>query len=253
MRRIDKDAISLSMSKAPIDSPLFSQKQTISPELPVEAPLGKPPVFAPDYAHELALQAQGYPLIAGLDEVGRGPLAGPVVAACVILDANNLPEGLDDSKRLTATKRSKLFDAIMDRALAITLCSLSADSIDTSNILAASLSAMKRCVDALPIRADYALIDGNKTPAGLPCPAQTLVKGDQRSLTIAAASIIAKVTRDRMMERAGQIHPAYGLEKHAGYGTALHRQAIEDQGPVRGLHRYSFAPIKGRWSRADGA
>lgn len=230
------------MSKAPLDSPIFFEKHS-------KTSMDKPVVFTPDYAHELRLQAEGYQLIAGLDEVGRGPLAGPVVAACVILDVNNLPEGLDDSKRLTAAKRNKLFDIIMDKALAVSLCSLSAHTIDHSNILAASLLAMKRCVDALPLQPDYALIDGNKTPAGLPCPALTLVKGDQRSLTIAAASIIAKVTRDNMMERSGIVYPAYGLEKHAGYGTAHHRQAIDDHGPVQSLHRYSFAPIKGRWTR----
>lgn len=235
---------SQSMSKAPSDSPLFSKKQ---PKSSAKSASDKPIIFTPDYSHEQQLQAQGFHLIAGLDEVGRGPLAGPVVAACVILDLDNLPEGLDDSKRLTAAKRNLLFDNIMDKAVAISLCSLSAETIDRSNILAASLLAMKRCVDALTVRPDYALIDGNKTPAGLPCPAMTLVKGDQRSLTIAAASIVAKVTRDRMMERTGMIYPAYGLEKHAGYGTAAHRQAIEEQGPVSGLHRYSFAPIKGRW------
>ncbi len=230
------------MSKAPSDSPLFSEKHSKSSAAKTE-------IFTPDYQHELQLQAQGYRLIAGLDEVGRGPLAGPVVAACVILDANDLPEGLDDSKRLTAAKRNRLFDIIMQKAVAVSLSSLSADTIDNSNILAASLLAMKRCTDALTVQPDYALIDGNKIPAGLPCPAQTLVKGDQRSLTIAAASIIAKVTRDRMMEHAGLIHPAYGLGKHAGYGTAAHRAAIEAQGPVSGLHRYSFAPIKGRWHK----
>lgn len=232
------------MSKAPSDSPLFSKKQSKSSAKTAADQSG---VFTPDYSHEQQLQAQGFRLIAGLDEVGRGPLAGPVVAACVILNPDNLPEGLDDSKRLTAAKRNLLFENIMKKAVAISLCSLSAETIDRSNILAASLLAMKRCVDALTMQPDYALIDGNKTPSGLPCPAMTLVKGDQRSLTIAAASIIAKVTRDQMMERAGLIHPVYGLEKHAGYGTAAHRQAIEDQGPIVGLHRYSFAPIKGRW------
>ncbi len=233
------------MSKAPSDSPLFSEKR---PKSPAKTKADKSEIFTPDYSHEQQLQAQGYKLIAGLDEVGRGPLAGPVVAACVILDPDNLPEGLDDSKRLTAAKRNRLFETIMEKAVAVTLWSLSARAIDESNILAASLLAMKRCVDSLTISPDYALIDGNKTPGGLPCPAMTLVKGDQRSLTIAAASIIAKVTRDKMLERAGLIHPAYGLEKHAGYGTAAHRQAIEEQGPVAGLHRYSFAPIKGRWT-----
>lgn len=230
------------MSKTSNDSPLFSQK-------PKTTNITQPIVFVPDYAHELRLQAEGYKFIAGLDEVGRGPLAGPVVAACVILDTDNLPVGLDDSKRLTSIKRISLFEDIMDKALAVTLCSLSAHTIDRSNILAASLLAMKRCVDALPIKADYALIDGNKMPQGLPCPALTLVKGDQRSLTIAAASIVAKVTRDNMMQRAGLVYPAYGLEKHAGYGTAHHRNAIEQHGPILNFHRYSFAPIKGRWVR----
>lgn len=191
--------------------------------------------------------ARGLRHIVGLDEAGRGPLAGPVVAAGVILDPNDLPVGLDDSKRLSAQKREALYDQIIAKALAISIASRSARSIDASDIRKASLEAMRRCVLGLTLKADHALIDGRDVPPGLPCPGSALVKGDQRSVSIAAASILAKVTRDRMMARAGHIHPAYGLEIHAGYATAKHRDAIEAHGPVIGIHRYSFAPIKGRY------
>jgi len=201
----------------------------------------------PDFAGELRLLQHGARHVAGVDEVGRGPLAGPVVAAAVILAADNLPAGLDDSKRLTARQRAAFYEDIMARAVAVSVCGLSARAIDRSDIRKCSLEAMRRAVCGLAVRPCHALIDGRDIPPGLPCAADAWIKGDQRSISIAAASIIAKVLRDRMMARAGCVYPAYQLEKHAGYATPAHRKAIEEQGPVRGLHRYSFAPVKGRF------
>lgn len=192
--------------------------------------------------------ARGFRHIAGIDEAGRGPLAGPVVAAAVVLDPDDLPEGLDDSKRLNAKKRDVLYDIILTKAVSVSVASLCARSIDRSDIRKAALEAMRRSFMGLILSPEHALIDGRDIPPGLTCPGSALVKGDQRSVSIAAASIIAKVTRDRMMMRAGMVHPSYGLEIHAGYGTAKHRAAIDAKGPVSGLHRYSFAPIKGRYS-----
>ena len=201
----------------------------------------------PDYSAEERLLSKGYQHIAGVDEVGRGPLAGPVVTAAVILDRNNIPIGLNDSKKLSAKKRMKLFCDILDSALAVSVSSLSATTIDKTDIRKAALEAMRRSVAGLFVNADYVLVDGRDIPPGLKCPAEALIKGDQRSQSIAAASIVAKVVRDRMMERAGEVYPEYGFEKHVGYATAAHRSAIEDKGPVSRLHRYSFAPIKGRF------
>lgn len=205
--------------------------------------------LAPDFSEEKRLNMRGFRLVAGIDEAGRGPLAGPVVAAAVILDPDNLPSGLDDSKRLSAARRNQLFDTILTSALAVSVASVCARGIDASDIRKAALEAMRRAATGLPLLPDHALIDGRDVPPHLPCPGLALVKGDQRSLSIAAASIIAKVSRDRMMEQAGAVHPAYGFEVHAGYGTARHRKAIETNGPVEALHRYSFAPIKGRFTR----
>ncbi|KXF78419.1 ribonuclease HII [Paramesorhizobium deserti] len=201
----------------------------------------------PDFSTELRLLKRGVRPIAGIDEAGRGPLAGPVVAAAVVLDAERLPEGLDDSKRLTAAMREKLFDAILSQALAVSVASLCAPSIDRSDIRKASLEAMRRAAAGLTLAPSHALVDGCDVPWGLCCEGSALVKGDQRSVSIAAASIVAKVTRDRMMQRAGGHHPHYGLEAHVGYATQQHRSAIELHGPLRGLHRYTFAPIKGRF------
>ena len=199
----------------------------------------------PDYSIEERLIAKGYQNIAGVDEVGRGPLAGPVVTAAVILDRNNIPDGLNDSKKLSAKKREALYDGILRSALAASICSLSAIEIDRTDIRKAALEAMRRSVCCLSVKADYVLVDGRDIPPKLVYPAQALVKGDGRSQSIAAASIIAKVTRDRLMEKVGEVYPAYGFEKHAGYATAFHRAAIEHEGPVKRLHRFSFAPIKG--------
>jgi len=205
-----------------------------------------PPV-KPDFSGELQLMHNGARHVAGVDEVGRGPLAGPVVAAAVILDRDDLPARLDDSKRLSARQRAVLYEDILVRALTVSVCSLSARSIDRSDIRRCSLEAMRRAVHGLAVRPCHVLVDGRDIPSGLPCGADAWIKGDRRSVSVAAASIIAKVLRDRMMARAGLVYPVYQLEKHAGYATAVHRRAIEEQGPVSGLHRYSFAPVKGRF------
>ncbi|WP_208440356.1 ribonuclease HII [Bartonella raoultii] len=201
----------------------------------------------PNFSYELDLQNQGFFHIAGVDEVGRGPLAGPVVTAAVILDKDHIPDGLNDSKKLSLLQRGRLYNEILQTALAISIASLCAHTIDQSDIRQATLEAMRRCVIGLAVPVHYALIDGRDIPSGLPCPAAALIKGDQRSVSIAAASIIAKVTRDRMMEHAGQVYKGYGLEKHVGYATREHRAALDKYGPIVGLHRYSFAPLKGRY------
>jgi ribonuclease HII len=188
----------------------------------------------------------GIELIAGIDEAGRGPLAGPVVAAAVILNPKKIPKGLDDSKRLTPQRREELFDIITETALACAVSSISAPVIDATDILKAALEAMRRAVCGLAILPGHALIDGRDVAPGLPCPATALIKGDQRSVSIAAASILAKVTRDRMMSQTGKYFPLYGLEMHAGYGTEFHRNAMQEHGPVVGLHRFSFSPLKER-------
>ncbi|WP_455479674.1 ribonuclease HII [Bartonella sp. B23] len=198
----------------------------------------------PNFSCEMDLQKQGFFHIAGVDEVGRGPLAGPVVTAAVILDKDHIPEGINDSKKLSISKREKLYNEIFESALAISIAGFCAHTIDQFNIRKATLEAMRRCITGLAIPVHYALVDGRDIPAKLLCPAAALIKGDQRSVSIAAASIIAKVTRDRMMECAGQVYKDYGFEKHVGYATLAHREALDKYGPVVGLHRYSFAPLK---------
>jgi ribonuclease HII len=200
-----------------------------------------------DFSHEARAIAQGCQLVAGVDEVGRGPLAGPVVAAAVILDPQAIPDGLADSKLLSAPRREVLFDTILQQALAVGIGSASAIEIDRLNIRQATLLAMGRSVAALSLAPGLVLVDGNDPPA-LPCPCEAIIGGDALVCSIAAASIIAKVTRDRMMARLGQRYPAYGFAGHAGYGTAKHRAAIKEHGPCP-AHRYSFAPVKGVWTR----
>jgi len=178
--------------------------------------------------------------VAGVDEVGRGPWAGPVVAAAVILDPAAIPEGLDDSKKLSAARRDALMQDIGATAQ-IGIGQADVGEIDRLNILAASMLAMERAVAALPVVPAHALVDGNRLP-GLPCPATALVKGDGRSMSIAAASIVAKVTRDRLMAELGRTHPGYGWERNAGYGTAEHRAGLERLGLTE-HHRLSFRPI----------
>ena len=179
--------------------------------------------------------------VAGIDEAGRGPLAGPVVAAAVILDPDQIPAGLDDSKKLPAKRREALFATL--QAGAITAVGIaSVDEIDRLNILQASLLAMTRAIEALPRRPVHSLVDGPHAPAGIG-PVTPVIKGDGRSLSIAAASIVAKVTRDRIMTELAHSHPGYGWERNAGYGTQAHRSAIKSLG-ITPHHRRSFAPIR---------
>ncbi|HEY5794185.1 MAG TPA: ribonuclease HII [Bosea sp. (in: a-proteobacteria)] len=185
--------------------------------------------------------------LAGVDEVGRGPLAGPVVAAAVILDPQAVPEGLDDSKRLSAARREEMFSIIAQTALAVGVASVTAREIDAINIRQATLLAMRRAVSALPMRPAGVLVDGNDPPV-LACPCESIIGGDAQIASIAAASIVAKVTRDAMMARLCRLYPAYGFSAHAGYGTPQHRAALQTHGPCP-EHRYSFAPVKGVWRR----
>lgn len=207
-----------------------------------------PPLFdlpvRPDFLLEAGIMRDGHAPVAGLDEAGRGPLAGPVVAAAVILDPDRIPEGLDDSKRLTMEERETLFRTVFEASLAVSATSISATSIDGSNILRASLEAMRRALEGLCVRPAYALADGRDIPPGLTCPCRAVIKGDQRSQSIAAASIVAKVIRDRMMVRAGALAPHYGFDSHVGYATKRHQDAIAAHGPVTRLHRMSFAPFR---------
>ena len=182
--------------------------------------------------------SQGFKAVCGIDEAGRGPLAGPVFAAAVILPRGLVIEGVTDSKKLTEKKREKLFDVIKEKALAYCIASASVEEIEEMNILNADMLAMKRAVDGLEIPADIAIVDGNKTPE-LEIPAAAIVKGDQKSESIAAASILAKVSRDRLMLEMAEKYPGYGFEKHKGYGTKAHREAILEKGPCS-IHRMSF-------------
>jgi ribonuclease HII len=182
-------------------------------------------------------------LVAGVDEVGRGPLAGPVTVAAVILDPRSIPKGLADSKTLTEKRREVLFEAIMGSALAISIVHLPPSEIDRLNIRGATLEAMRRAVLALSIQPELALIDGRDVPPGLICPARAIVGGDGREPAISAASIIAKIQRDRLMTRLGHAFPAYGFPGHKGYGAASHMKAIAEHGPCA-HHRLSFAPFK---------
>ncbi|WP_117190813.1 ribonuclease HII [Rhizobium terrae] len=207
-----------------------------SPMLFEDAPL------VPDFSLELVARNAGHWPVAGTDEAGRGPLAGPVVAAAVILDPDNIPDGLNDSKQLTANQREILFEAIMATG-EVSIAASGPRHIDERNILRASLDAMRRAVAGLAVTPAYVLADGRDVPQGLCCPGKAVVQGDARSVSIAAASIIAKVTRDRMMARAHLVFPAYGFANHAGYGTAQHRAGIEKHGPCS-LHRMSFRPLR---------
>ena len=182
--------------------------------------------------------------VAGIDEVGRGPWAGPVLAAAVVLDRAAIPDGIDDSKALAKDQREALFEALRLSGAAIGVGAASVAEIETLNILGASLLAMRRAAVALGCRPGLALVDGNRAPA-LACPVRTLIGGDAISASIAAASIVAKVTRDRLMARLALCHPGYGWERNAGYGTAEHRRALARLGPSP-HHRRTFAPVAAR-------
>ena len=180
-------------------------------------------------------------LMAGVDEAGRGPLAGPVVAAAVILDDLNPIRGLNDSKKLTAKRREALFDEIRARALCFAIAQASEQEIDQLNILQATLLAMKRAVEALRLPPKLVLVDGNRLPT-LSIRAEAIVQGDALVPAISAASILAKVHRDRLCEAMHQRHPMYGFDQHKGYGTAQHLAALQAHGPAD-CHRMTFAPV----------
>jgi ribonuclease HII len=195
---------------------------------------------APDFAVESRLLADGARRVAGVDEAGRGPLAGPVVAAAVILVPDDIPEGLNDSKRLTAAQREALHARLLACA-EIGVGIASVEEIDRLNILRASHLAMLRALDALaPVC--HALIDGNMIPRDIACRAEAVVKGDARCLSVAAASIVAKCVRDRIMVDLAQQHPGYGWERNAGYATPAHQSALRELGATP-HHRRSFAPV----------
>ncbi|MBQ4568797.1 MAG: ribonuclease HII [Ruminococcus sp.] len=182
--------------------------------------------------------SKGFSAVCGVDEAGRGPLAGPVCAAAVILPKGMILDGVNDSKKLTENKREKLFDVITENAVAYSIAYASVEEIESINILNATMLAMKRAVEGLSVKADFAYIDGNKTP-DLDIPCEYIIKGDARSMSVAAASILAKVSRDRLMLEYAEQFPEYKFEKHKGYGTKVHTDAIKEFGPVP-IHRLSF-------------
>ena len=191
----------------------------------------------PDFSIETQVKSKGFKLVCGVDEAGRGPLAGPVCAAAVILDEEI--EGLNDSKKLSEKKREALFDVIKEKALSYSIAFASVEEIEEHNILNATYLAMNRAIEGLNVKADFALIDGNRVPTGISVPCETVVKGDAKSCSIAAASILAKVTRDRLMLEEDEKYPEYNFKKHKGYGTKEHTDAILKYG-MSPIHRPSF-------------
>lgn len=202
----------------------------------------------PDYSHELALQARGARVVAGVDEAGRGPLAGPVVVSAVVLDRLAIPPGLNDSKKLSAEQRERLFDQVMASALAVSIVVAPPSIILSHNIRGATLWAMAQAASSLGLCPDRVLIDGRDVPMGLPCEGLALIGGDGRSVSIAAASIVAKVTRDRMCAIMDCDAPHFGFAGHKGYSTAAHMRALIEHGPCR-HHREEFAPVREAWVR----
>ena len=200
---------------------------------------------------EQSLRRAGVWPVAGIDEAGRGPLAGPVAAAAVILDPANIPDGVDDAKALTAGAREALFDAIIERALGIGIAFASTAEIDRLNIRQATFLAMGRAFAALPLAPAHVLVDGNDLPPSLAHCGEAVIKGDATSLSIAAASILAKVARDRLMRRLCARYPVYGFSRHNGYGTIKHRAALVEHGPCP-AHRRSFAPVRVLIQEATG-
>lgn len=191
-----------------------------------------------EYGYEKQFLTDEIRYVCGVDEAGRGPLAGPVFAAACILPEGFVLEGLDDSKKLTEKKREALFDKITQNAVAYAIASASVEEIEEINILNAALLAMRRAIEALPVKADFALIDGN-VDRGFPLPAKAVVGGDALAPSIAAASILAKVARDRVCYELDKEYPAYGFAKHKGYGTKLHKEALLTHG-ISPVHRPTF-------------
>ena len=182
--------------------------------------------------------AKGYSAICGVDEAGRGPLAGPVCAAAVILPENTVIDGVNDSKKLSEKKREALFDVICETARSYSIAYASVEEIEEFNILNATMLAMKRAVEGLDVKVDYAMIDGNRTP-DLEIESEFIIKGDAKSMSVACASILAKVSRDRLLYEYAKDYPQYGFEKHKGYGTKAHTEALKEYGPCP-YHRMSF-------------
>jgi len=204
--------------------------------------------MGPDFRIEGRLRRQGVWPVAGVDEVGRGPLAGPVAAAAVILDPMRLPSGVDDSKALGARERDAAFEMILATAHAVSVAFVTPAEIDAMNIRRASLAAMSRAVAGLSQAPAFVLVDGRDPPT-LPCPCRAIVKGDGLAMSIAAASIVAKVARDAMMRRLASVYPGYGFETNAGYAARRHLDALRRIGPTP-AHRLSFAPLRGTSGRA---
>ena len=188
--------------------------------------------------YEKEAAAKGYTAVCGVDEAGRGPLAGPVCAAAVILPEGCIIEGVNDSKKLTEKKREALFDVIIEQSISCSVAFGTVEEIERDNILAATMNTMKRAVEGLSVKADFAMIDGNRKPP-LTIPCETIVGGDAKSMSVAAASILAKVTRDRLMLEYAAQYPQYAFEKHKGYGTKLHVERILEYG-ASPIHRQSF-------------
>src|SRR5687767_14812032 len=217
--------------------------------VPIRLPLGEEDI-RPTFRRERAAMKRGVWPVAGCDEAGRGPLAGPVVAAAVILDPKRVPRGLNDSKKLTPAEREKLYDKICATA-EVAVAFGSTARIDRDNILRASLWALARAVRALPVRPRLVFVDGrDKIDAG--CDCEAVISGDALVLSIAAASIVAKVTRDRLMARLGAAHPGYGFERHMGYSVPEHYRALQTLGPTP-YHRRSFAPVAAKLGLIDDA
>lgn len=188
--------------------------------------------------YEKSAIEKGYKSICGVDEAGRGPLAGPVCAAAVILPYDTIIEGVNDSKKLSEKKREALFDVITENAVAYSIAFATVEEIEEYNILNATMLAMKRVVEGLEVKADYAMIDGNRLPQ-LDIPSEYIIKGDAKSMSIASASILAKVTRDRLLYKYAEEYPEYMFDKHKGYGTKAHIEALKKYGPTP-FHRKSF-------------
>ena len=193
----------------------------------------------PDFIIEKEVNSKGFKFVCGVDEAGRGPLAGPVCAAAVILPIDTEIKGLNDSKKLSEKKREELFPLIIEKAIGYSIAFASVEEIEEHNILNATYLAMNRAIEGLKVPADFALIDGNRVPTGIKVPCQTVVKGDSKSMSVAAASVLAKVTRDRLMLEIDKAYPHYNFKKHKGYGSKEHTDLILQYG-VSPVHRPSF-------------